>query len=124
MNKFNWLKGISFGILIWLAAFVIGAILVAMGATLNVWWMLVLAVIAGALSYIFAGNANPRTTGQAFGYGLTWAVIGLALDLAITYRFSGTTVIASMWTYWFGYALVLMAPWLNVGAGQQTEVTA
>ncbi|MBU6447410.1 hypothetical protein KGQ24_01025 [Patescibacteria group bacterium] len=124
MNKFNWLKGISFGILIWLAAFVIGAILVAMGAVLNVWWMLVLAVIAGALSYIFAGNANPRTTGQAFGYGITWAVIGLVLDLAVTYRFSGTTVIAGMWTYWLGYALVLMAPWLNVGAGQQTQVTA
>jgi FtsH-binding integral membrane protein len=118
MNKFNWSKATGFGVLTWVIMFVLASIVVAFGATLAAGWGYVLAVVAGVVAYSFAINADSANVGQAFGYGLTFAVIGIVLDMLISARFQSG--IFSMATYWVGYALVFFAPWVEYemqGAG-------
>lgn len=111
MNNFSWFKAIGFGILIWAIMFLLAAILVAAGITIGIGWSLALALAIGVVAYSFALSADSAGLGQAFGYGLLWAIIGIALDLIITRQFQDN--LFSMWTYWVGYALVFFAPWFE-----------
>ncbi|OGE77805.1 MAG: hypothetical protein A2751_02000 [Candidatus Doudnabacteria bacterium RIFCSPHIGHO2_01_FULL_46_14] len=123
MNNFNWTKAFGFGALIWVIMFAAAAILVSLNVVLSVWTMLALAVIAGVLSYSFAISANPQTAGEALGYGVLWAALGIVLDLLISRQFNVGSGIFGVWTYWLGYALMLFVPSLRVpsevGTGAQ-----
>lgn len=111
MNNFSWSKAFGFGVLIWAVMFILASILVAFGVSIGIGWSLVLAIVMAVLSYSFAVNANAGNSGQALGYGLLWAAIGIVLDLVISRQFQSN--IFGMWTYWVGYALILFAPWVE-----------
>lgn len=113
MNNFSWSKGFGFGIIMWAILFAVGTILVLFGVSLSVGWMIALAAAAGILSYSFAIGAQSENSGQAFGYGFLWATIGIVLDLIITRQFSAANGIFGNWAYWVGYALALLAPWVE-----------
>jgi hypothetical protein len=112
MNNFSWAKAIGYGVSIWLVMFIIAAILVSgMSVALSNGTWLTLAIVAGIVSYLFALGTEAATSAQALGYGLAWAVVGMILDAIISRRFQSN--IFGLWEYYFGYALVLLAPWIE-----------
>jgi hypothetical protein len=112
MNNFNWKKAIGLGVGLWLVLFIVAMILVVFGVTLSVGWMFLLAILAAIIAYSLSVNVDPRSTGTAFGYGLTWAAVGIILDSLISSQFAAGQGIFGLWSYWVGYALVLLAPWM------------
>jgi hypothetical protein len=112
MNNFSWAKAFGYGIAIWMIMFIVAAILaVGFGVTLGAGMWVSLAVLAGIISYLFATGTEAATSGQALGYGFAWAVIGIVLDVIISYRFQSN--IFGLWEYYLGYALVVSAPWFE-----------
>lgn len=124
MNTFSWSKGLGYGAALWVIMFVAAAILVALGITIGIGWALGLAALMAVLSYVFAVNTDSENSGQALGYGFVWAAVGIVLDLLITRQFQSN--VFGMWSYWVGYAMVLLAPWAEYeiqGKGA-TNITA
>ena len=112
--NFNWFKAIGFGVLNWAVMFAVASLLVSLGVTINIGWSLALAVVMGITAYLFSMNAKAENAGSALGYGATFVVLGVILDLLISsYFVSG---LFNMWTYYVGYALVLLAPIMEFGA--------
>jgi hypothetical protein len=112
VNNFSWTKAFGFGIAIWLIMFLVAAVLVSgMGIALGSGLWLVLAVLAGIISYSFALGVDSESYGEALGYGAIWAAVGIILDAIISYRFQSN--IFSQWQYYLAYALVLLAPWFE-----------
>lgn len=101
----------GFGALVWLVMFAAASAIVGFGAAIGTGWGITLAVAVGILAYVAGVFAESENSGQALGYGLVFAAVGLILDFAISARFAGS--LSSQWTYWLGYALVLFAPWLE-----------
>ncbi len=108
----NWKKAIGFGVLLWIIMFVVVSVLVGFDVYKYLWVQVVAAIIAGVVSLVLAGYVKPHKAGLALGYGLTWVIVGIILDLIITTRFDPT--VFSSWILWLGYALVLLAPLLKV----------
>ena len=104
-------KILGFGVVFWILMFVIVSVFIAFklypGGT-----EVLIAVIAGVVSYILAGFAKPKDRAEALKFGISWVIVGVVLDALITLRFSPG--IFQMWTLWLGYALVLLAPTLKV----------
>lgn len=102
---------LGFGVLLWVLMFVIVSVFIAFklypGAT-----EIVIAVIAGVVSYILAGYAKPKDMTEALKFGGSWVVVGLILDALVTMRFN--PAIFGVWTLWLGYGLALVAPTLRV----------
>ncbi len=111
----NFKKGIGFGLLLWVIMFVIVSALIAFKIYNSdepgvMSW--VVAVVGGFVSLILAGYLKPRSAGGALGYGLTFVVVGLILDLLITTRFNPG--ILGEAPIWVSYVLVFLAPLLRV----------
>ncbi len=111
MNNFSWAKGFGFGVFLWLIMFVAAAVLVGLNIPLSTWSVLILAVVAGVLAFSFAVGAKPTSAGQAFGYGFLWAAIGIILDVIFSRQLNSG--IFGIWSYWLGYAAILLAPWFE-----------
>lgn len=108
MNGFNWTKAIVYGVLIWGLMFGLAWLAVGIGILYSVWTQIILAAIAGLITYAFASNIRARDFGHAFGYGLVFAAIGVVLDLIFS-RLAYPSIYG-VWTYYLAYALVLLAP--------------
>ena len=114
MNKFSWTKAIGFGIAIWAAIFIVASIVVSgLGIALGTGTFTALAILAGILSYLFAIGTGSKNSAQALGYGVVFTAVGVVLDTLISYQFQSN--IFSQWQYYLGYALVLLAPWIEYG---------
>jgi hypothetical protein len=110
MRTFSWTKAVGFGVLLWLTSF---AVISTLGSRYEVLWVQVaLAVGAGIVAYIFSSFSEIDTAEHAVAYGVAWAVIGITLDLVVS-RALAPTMFAN-WSYWLGYTLVLLAPWLQI----------
>lgn len=118
MNKFNWSKALGFGVLIWAVMFVAVWAAIAMGIFSSVWTQIALAVIAAVATYLFASNAAASDIGPAFGYGVIFAAIGIALDLIISQRL--VPGLFGLWTYYLTYAAILFAPSVQLGFGSSS----
>ena len=105
-------KAICFGIIIWVLMFVIVSVFIAYNFYKITLVQLILAVIAGLISFLLAKKIKPNKTILALIYGLIWVVTGVILDAFITMRFNSE--IFSSWSLWLGYGLVFLAPLLTV----------
>ena len=108
----NWKKAIGFGIVIWILMFVIVSIFIGFKIYGSVVMSIITALIAGVLSFLFAGKLKLKSAGSALCYGIVWLIIGYLLDLIITSRFNAQ--ILSSWSLWLGYVLILLAPLLTI----------
>lgn len=108
----NLKKAIGFGIVIWALMFVIVSIFIGFKIYDSRLMKGVTVVIAGIISYIFAGYTKPTKFSQALAYGASWVVIGIILDSLITVNFNPAIFTAR--SLWAGYALVLVAPLLRI----------
>ncbi|MDR3643261.1 MAG: hypothetical protein P4L74_06590 [Candidatus Doudnabacteria bacterium] len=107
-SQFSWVKALFFGLLTWCTMFILGALVVTAQLGLGAWIMLILAAIAGLVSFGFATIATPESVGQAIGYGAVFAAFGLILDVLISRHLQPG--LYAVWTYWLAYALVLLSP--------------
>ncbi|MFA6422642.1 MAG: hypothetical protein WCV92_04550 [Candidatus Buchananbacteria bacterium] len=114
----NWKKAIGFGILIWLIMFAL--VSATLGWYDQLWFRIVLAIIAGIISLILAGYIKPSSYARALTYGVVFVVIGVILDLLVTRRFNAA--IFSDWVLWLSYVLVLVAPMLRVQKKSTTTI--
>jgi hypothetical protein len=108
----NWKKMIGFGALLWVLMFVIISAFIGFKVPESIWLSVGFAVISGMISFILAGYVKPKSFGMALGYGLSWLVVGVILDIIVTMRFN--SAIFSDWTLWLGYGLAVLAPLLRV----------
>src|SRR3990167_5360447 len=111
-------KSVGLGVVCWVIMLVAMFLFVALKQGDSVVFQLLSAVIGGIAAYWLAGYLKPETMGTALGYGVVFVVVGVILDWLISERFMDG--ILSMWTTWFGYVLVLLAPLMKVGKGQTT----
>ncbi len=109
-------KAIIFGLLLWIIIFVFVSALVAYNFYELTWIQIIIAVVAGLISFILAGILKPASAGTALGFGVIFVIVGLVLDYFITKRFNAE--IFSSWSLWLGYLLVLFAPLLKVKKAQ------
>ena len=111
--KFNWKKGIGFGLLLWIIMFVIISLFVGFKVSLTSTFMsLLMTLISAIIVLVLAGYVTPKNAGIALGYGLLWAVIGIILDLIISKRFA-PGMFREVY-YWLSYLLVVILPLLRV----------
>ena len=108
----NWKKAITFGVLIWILMFAIVSIFVGFKIYGSTGVHIITAIIAGIISYVFAGKVKPSKVKLALSYGFAWVVTGVVLDALITMRFN--PAIFTSRSLWLGYVLVLLAPLLQV----------
>lgn len=106
----NWKKAVGFGFLFWVIMFAIVSALVALKFYGNIWGKVVTVVIGFVVAYVLANYAKPRSIGTAFGFGISWVIIGLILDFLITTRFEPN--LFRFRSLWVGYLVVLLAPWV------------
>ena len=111
MNNFSWTKALGFGALVWLIMFAVSSAVAGYGIAIGTGMGVALAILVGILAYLFAMGLNTENSAQAFEYGVVFAVVGIVLDYFISYQFA--TGIFATWTYWAGYALVVLAPFVE-----------
>jgi len=120
MEKFNWSKAIGFGSLIWVVMFSLVSFLVEFDWYNMTVSKFILVVAAGALSYSFASNIRMLSLSQSAGYGFSWMIVGVLLDIIISRQFAAS--IFSGWEYWASYALILLVPMIYSGLGESELV--
>lgn len=122
MNKFNWLKALGFGVLIWAVMFVLVWAAISMGIFSSVWTQVILAIIAGVMTYALTANTKPSEVVPALGYGAVFAAIGIILDLAISQQL--VSGLFGLWAYYLTYAVILLAPTLQLELGSPANTRA
>ena len=120
--SFNWMKAVGYGLLIWVIMFAIVSALVGFKIYANFWTKIIVVLIAGALSYVFAQNVKPGAASKAIGYGAVWVIVAFILDWLITTRFDSS--IFRMRSLWVGYLLILLAPWVQTWFGKSSGQTS
>lgn len=108
----DWKKAFGLGVVFWILMFVIVSIFIAFNFYTNGEPNIIIALIAGIVSYFLSAYAKPKNITEALKLGFTWVIVGLILDGIVTTRFSAT--VFQMWTLWLGYGLALLAPALRV----------
>lgn len=86
------------------------------------WAHAIVAAIGGLATVLLAAGSGPEGGSQAAEYGLSWAVVTVLLDLAVTQWFDAH--IFTAWLYWLGIALVLIAPFVTYelqGSGSRSK---
>jgi len=121
MNNFNWLKAVGFGVVIWAILFFVVWATTSIGIFSSVWTQVVIAVIAAAVTYAFAGAARASDMGPALGYGVVFAVVGVILDLLISRQY--IPELFNMWTYYLTYVAILFVPPIEAGLRGGTTST-
>jgi hypothetical protein len=122
MNSFNWSKAIGYGVVTWTIMIISLWILGSFNSVDALWAHGIVAVIGGVTAYLLGRNARPETLNQALGYGFTWALMGLTLDLVVTQWFDAH--IFGAWQQWMSYALVMAAPLLQIEAHRHVSQSA
>lgn len=120
MNNFSWKKVFGFGLIIWLVMFAAASAFVGFESGASLWAQMAMIILSGILAFVFARYSNIQSAGQALGYGISWALIGLFLDLLITYQF--TQDVFSSWQYWTTYALIVVVPWIEMEINQTNKL--
>jgi len=114
----NWKKAIGFGILIWLIMFAL--VSATLGWYEQLWFRIILSIIAGAISFVLSGHIKPSNFSKALVYGIIFVLTGVILDFIVTRRFNGA--IFSDWTLWLSYLLIWLAPTLKVQKKIATQI--
>lgn len=111
----DWKKTIGFGALLWAIMFALVSFFMAYKLYPGEGMDIILAIIAGVLSFLLAGYAKPSNINNGLALGLSWVVVGLVLDALITTKFE--PALFGNWIYWLSALLILLAPTLRVKKG-------
>ena len=112
MNKFNWLKAIGFGALVWAISAVLFLIALGLNIHTSEFTKISLAVLTAVIAYLFARTLNTSSESQAIGYGAVWFGVAVLLSLVVQ-LFNSSTQIFGIWEFWLGFALLFFTPWVQ-----------
>ena len=99
--------------MVWAIMFVIACIFVAYKVpSTSTFFNIILTVLSAIAILIVAGLVAPKNAGQAIGYGLIFAVVGIVLDYMISSKFAPGMFRSSY--YWLSYLLVIILPLFRV----------
>jgi len=104
-------KAICLGVALWMVMFVLVSVFIAFGLYGQAVVKSAVAMIAGFIALALVVYARPKNLMSSLGYGVTWVIVGLFLDLLITWRFNEN--IFYEWSVWVGYGFVLLASLLG-----------
>jgi hypothetical protein len=111
--KFNFKKGILYGVVVWVIMFVIACVFVAYKVpSTSTFFNIVLTVLSAIAVLIVAGFVAPKNFKQGILCGLTFAVVGIVLDFLISSKFAPGMFSSSY--YWLSYILVIILPLFRV----------
>lgn len=108
----DWKKTIGSGIMLWALMFVVVSVFIAFNIFGNSIAKVIIAIIAGAISYSLAKKLKPADIKAALTDGVVWVIVGVILDALVSIRFN--PLIFQSKGLWLGYFLVLLAPILVV----------
>lgn len=108
----NYKKLIGFGVLIWVTAFVVASLFVALNKIDTIAAKIIVPLAVGIAAFFTAKNLNLDSARNAFKYSVAWIIIGLLLDIILTTPFTGWGIFIE-WNVWLGYFLILIVPYLT-----------
>lgn len=104
----DWVKGIGFGLAIWMILFVAISAATGWGATADPRGDTLRAVLAPFLALIFSSYLSSRNLATAAEYGAMWVSTSFILDYLVSTRFDPEVFSSAL--LWAGYALIFLAP--------------
>jgi len=119
--KLNWKKTIGYGVIIWVVAFVVASLIMALGIlnTYVQWLIIQIAVVIAG--YKFVRKLNLVTNTSAIITGLVWVAVVIVLDLIIT-RYFTTMSFFRDWKTWVSYLIILFLPIVTIAkTAKKTE---
>ncbi|MBU2109782.1 hypothetical protein KKB71_02430 [Patescibacteria group bacterium] len=111
----NYKKLIGWGILFYVAAFVIMSVFVAFEKSDWIVAKLVTIAAIAVIAYLAGRNISASSMIDALKYSVVWAIIVAIFDFLICTRF--VPDIFFQWNIWVGYALIILVPLLTVKKG-------
>lgn len=119
------IKAICLGIALWVIMFVLVSLFVYFDIYKQGVIKIAGAMITGFIALAMVVYARPKNISASIGYGLTWIITGLLLDLLITWRFNERVFYE--WSLWLGYGFILLASLLGFfsqenGNGEEEEI--
>ncbi len=109
--NYSWQKGLLYGLGIWVVMFVIVSIFVGFKVYDNQVSKVIIIILSGVVTYFFVRYAKPKDLTVGLWYGLSWVVVGMALDFLVTIRFSPN--IFKSKSLWAGYVVVFLVAWFG-----------
>ena len=110
--KFNWKKGLGFGIIVWAVMFIVVCILLAYKMPQNMLFTVIVTAITLVAVFFFAKNIAPKNYVEALEYGVVFVIVGIILDFLISRMFAPN--IFKEVSYWVSCLLVALIPLLTV----------
>jgi len=112
--KVNWKKSLVKGVIIWVVAFIVASVLIALGITNSYLSWIIVTIIIAVVAYKFAKQMKIENMPSAISLGIYWVIIVLLLDLIVTSRFT-TMAFFNDIKIWVSYAIVLVIPAFAIG---------
>lgn len=108
-----WKRGVAYAIALWVIAFLVTALLSALGVSgrsLPAGVVLLLAAVS--VTWAFAARMQFVSIGQGLGVGVLWVAVNFLLDyLVIVLGFNGgNPTFILLWVVWGRYLLLLIVP--------------
>lgn len=104
----DYTKLIGYGIVIWVAAYLVATAFVGYGAGDLTLASVTTTIVVAVVTYALARRLHERSLGILLLYAAGWVVIGLLLDLLLTISFTGWEFFRG-WGVWTGYAVLVIA---------------
>ena len=105
------IKAICLGIALWVIMFILVSVFIYFNIYDQGAVKIAGAMIAGFIALAMVVYVQPKNIAASLGYGISWIIIGLLLDLLITWRLNER--IFYEWSLWLGYGFVLLASLLG-----------
>jgi hypothetical protein len=107
------LRIVGLGVGIWLVAFVVASIFIALGRIDAIAAKLIVPLAVGVAAYFAGRMLKLQSYVEMLRHSALWVAIAIVLDALVTVPFAGWQIFAQ-WNVWLGLALVLTAPLLAV----------
>ncbi len=107
-----WQRGLAYGVALWIVAFLVAALLAALGlpgTALPVGVVLLLVTVY--VTWVFAARIPFVSVSQGVGIGVFWLVLNVVLDgLVIVVGFHAGFEFFRLWVNWGRYLLLFVIP--------------
>lgn len=108
-----WKRGVAYAIVLWVIAFLVTALMSALGVSGRaVPAGVVLLLAAVSVTWAFASRVRFISITQGVGVGILWVAVNFLLDyLVIVLGFNGgDPAFLTLWVVWGRYLLLLLVP--------------
>ncbi|MCX6761192.1 MAG: hypothetical protein NTZ84_03785 [Candidatus Nealsonbacteria bacterium] len=109
-------RTICYGVIIWVVAFMVVCVLIALNVTSPVLMQGITTLAVLTTAFMLAKKVGALNKGEMLKYTFSWALTSLILDYLVTTHFTGMQFFSN-WYVWAAYALLVMVPLFAVKSG-------